>query len=144
MTFNKLSVQLEKERKIKAELDEREAARLRRADPEAHFKQLKAAIKLKAHKKYQEDKQKEEEDAIKEKEPVVFIKDRFGRIMEKKDPKMSTTSKIPSKNRRPVKRAPPKRKLSFVESQMKYYGANDIFNPTSQSKKQSLTDAALK
>ena len=64
--------------------------------------------------------------------------------MDKKDPKMSTTSRIPSKNRRPVKRAPPKRKLSFVESQMKYYGANDIFNPAIRTNKQSLTDVALK
>ena len=86
---------------------------------------------------------KEEEDAKKEKEPVVILKDRFGRIMEKKDPRMSKTSKIPSKSRKPVKRAPPKRKLSFVESQMKYYGANDIYNPVSQSNKVSLTDAAL-
>ena len=60
--------------------------RVLRKDPEAHFKQLKAKIKLKVIKKYQEDQLKKAEDAKKAAEPVVVIKDKFGRIMEKINP----------------------------------------------------------
>lgn len=72
-------------------------------------------------------------------EPVIIVKDKFGRIMEKKGPLVSNGKKV-SKSRLPIKREPPKRKLSFTESQMKYYGAKDIFNPMQDIQKPTLTD----
>jgi hypothetical protein len=82
-------------------------------DPEHYFRRLKAQIKLKAVKKYQEDKDKREEEERKLAEPIVIVRDKFGRVMEKKDPLMATKKK-PSQRRPPKKRAPPKRKISFT------------------------------
>lgn len=59
--------------------------------------------------------------------------------MEKKNPKMST-QKLPSKSRRPIKKEPPKLRLSFTECQMKYYGAKDVYNPLHNQKGPTLTD----
>ena len=50
--------------------------------------------------------------------------------------------RVPSKNRLPVKRPPPQRKLSFTEAQMRYYGAADVFNPMLKVKKK-LKDSHL-
>ena len=58
--------------------------------------------------------------------------------MEKINPKV-TSKKLPSKNRLPTKKRPPKRRLSFTESQMQYYGAADIFNPMNKIKGPTLT-----
>ena len=44
-------------------------------DPELHFKKLKAKIKLKAVKKYQEDLVRQEEEEKRAQEPVLVIKD---------------------------------------------------------------------
>ena len=63
--------------------------------------------------------------------------------MEKQGPKMNNRQKQVSKNRLPVKKPPPKRKLSFTESQMKYYGAQDIFNPMHSVKKPTLTQKTI-
>lgn len=99
-------------------------------DPEAHFRKLKAQIKFKVVKKYQEDREKKAAEEAKAKEPIVTMKDKYGREMTlKPKQRLTTTNKLPNMNRLPVKRAAPKRKLSFTESQLKYYGANDIYNP---------------
>ena len=74
-----------------------------RDDPESHFKKLKAKIKLKVIKQYQEDLERKKEQADKRNQPVTVIKDKFGRVMEKKAPKM-TTKRLPSVNRKPVKK----------------------------------------
>lgn len=76
---------------------------------------------------------------MKEAEPVVIIKDKFGRIIDKIHPNMPK-NKQPSKNRLPRKKPPPKRRLSFTESQMQYYGAKDIFNPMHNIKGPTLTE----
>ena len=55
----------------------------RREDPEAHFKKLKAKIKLKCVKQYQEDLKNKKEEELEAQQPVVVIKDKFGRIIEK-------------------------------------------------------------
>ena len=110
-----------------------------RQDPAGHFMNLKAKIKLKALKKYQEDEDNRVEEQKKAAEPKVIIKDKYGRVMQMKSPKTST-NKVPSKNRLPVKKAPPKLRLSFTECQMKYYGAKDIYNPINNMKGPKLTD----
>ena len=53
-----------------------------RQNPEAHFNKLKAKIKLRTIKKYQEDQQKKKDDAERASEPFVTIKDKWGRILE--------------------------------------------------------------
>jgi hypothetical protein len=70
------------------------------------------------------------------------ITDKFGRVMRKTSPNLSNV-KLPSKNRLPMKRPPPKRKLSFTESQLQYYGADDIYNPIARSGKQTLTEVTI-
>lgn len=67
-------------------------------------------------------------------------KDEYGRIIAKKGPDGSVIKKKPSENRAPIKREPPKIRQSFTECQMKYYGAQDIFNPMKQMKAPNLTD----
>lgn len=67
-------------------------------------------------KRYEEDLDKKEELERKAAEPVVIIKDKFGRVMEKKHPLLEDDMRVPSKNRLPVKRPPPQRKLSFTEA----------------------------
>ena len=52
-------------------------------DPTGHFKKIKAKINLKAHKKYQEDIIRQEEERNKVEEEVIEIKDKLGRVMEK-------------------------------------------------------------
>jgi hypothetical protein len=74
------------------------------------------------------------------KKPVVVIKDKFGRVMERKAPKMATKRLPTSVNRAPLKKPPPKMLLSFTECQLKYYGAADIYNPLQNYPKPSLTD----
>lgn len=60
-----------------------------REDPEAHFKKLKAKIKLKVVKKFQEDESKrKEEEEIKNTVKTV-ITDKYGRELKKVAPKMS-------------------------------------------------------
>ena len=71
-----------------------------------------------------------------------MIKDKFGRIMEKIAPNV-TSKKLPSKNRLPRKKQPPQRRLSFTESQMQYYGAADIFNPMHKIKGPTLTQKTI-
>ena len=99
-----------------------------RQDPEAHFRKLKAKIKLKSVKEYQEDLNRKKEEAAMAAEPVISFRDKYGRVMKISSPRMST-KKLPSKSRRPVKKAPPALRLSFTECQMKYYGAKDVYNP---------------
>jgi len=108
-------------------LAERELAAMR-DEPEAHFKKLKAIIKLKAVKEYEEDKIRQAEEELKKQLPVIVVKDRLGRIIEKKSPNFAS-KKQASTNRKPVKRQPPKRLASFTEAQMRYYFKDDIFNP---------------
>ena len=55
MTFNNTS--LLKEEQLKAQADAEEMAKVR-SDPTAHFNKLKAKIKLKTIKMYQEDKER--------------------------------------------------------------------------------------
>ena len=86
-------------------------------DPELHFKKLKAKIKLKAVKKYHEDLVRQEEEEKRAKEPVLVIKDRFGRVMEKRDPLMSN-EKVPNSTRMPKRRPSLKRKASFSAQQL--------------------------
>ena len=64
--------------------------RVIRQDPQAHFKKLKAKIKLRVIKKYQEDQQKKAADAKRAAEPKVVIKDKFGRILEIQSPVLTT------------------------------------------------------
>ena len=52
-------------------------------DPDAHFKKLKAKIKLKAVKLYQEDAERKAEEERVAKLPVVEVKDKFGRVVAK-------------------------------------------------------------
>ena len=59
-----------------------------REDPEAHFKKLKAKIKLKVIKKYQEDEERKKDEELRAQQVEVVIKDKFGRIMEKQVPKL--------------------------------------------------------
>ena len=54
----------------------------RREDPDAHFKKLKAKIKLKVVKQYQEDLEQKKEDSLRAAQPVVVIKDKHGRVMQ--------------------------------------------------------------
>ena len=55
-----------------------------------------------------------------------MIKDKFGRIIEKKAPILKS-KRQPSVNRKPIKKPPPKRLRSFTEEQMKFYTKDDIF-----------------
>ena len=110
-----------------------------RKDPDAHFMKLKAKIKLLSDKKYQEDLLQKEDAEKRLKEPVVEIKDKFGRVMSKVAPKM-TTMRLPSVNRMPRKKEPPKRLRSFTEMQLQYYADEDIYNPMQGYQKPSLTD----
>ena len=86
-----------------------------RDNPTAYFKKMKAKIKLKAVKNYHEDvvRQKEEEEA--KTDVTAVIKDKFGRVMTKVAPKM-TSKKLPSFNRKPIKRPPLKRHASFTQA----------------------------
>ena len=108
-------------------------------DPQAHFKKLKAKIKLKCVKQYQEDKLKQKEEEERAKQPVVIIKDKLGRVMEMKKPIMRNKKK-PSANRKPIKKKPPKRLRSFTEIQLKFYADEDIYNPMQDQPKPTLTD----
>ena len=86
-----------------------------REDPEAHFKKLKAKIKLKVVKQFQEDEEKKKEQQELKNTVKTIITDKYGRVVEKKAPKMSKKT-MPSLNRRPIKRQPPKRLRSFTEA----------------------------
>ena len=88
-------------------------------DPEMHFKKLKAKIKLKAVKKYHEDLVRKEEEEKRANEPVLVIKDRFGRVMEKRHPLMSN-KKEPNATRMPRRRPSLKRKTSFSAQQLQF------------------------
>ena len=90
-----------------------DSARSGNEDPELHFKKLKAKIKLKVVKKYTEDKIKKlEEDKIAN-VPVVVVKDRFGRIMERQHP-LLLSKKVPNANRLPRKVPKVERKMEFA------------------------------
>ena len=115
----------EKKKKDKKDAQARET-KMMREDPEAHIRKLKAQIKLKAVKMFQEDIKKKEEEEEKSKQPVVVIKDKFGRIIDKEGPKLMM-KKQPSINRKPIKKKPPQRLRSFTEEQMKFYTNDDIF-----------------
>lgn len=108
-----------------------------RRDPEAHYKKLKANIKLKSVKKFAEDVVRKEKEAARKASPETVIKDKFGRVIKRES---VSGKKKPSKNRPPVTRTPPKLRQSFTECQMKYYGAGDLFNPMSEMKQPTLTD----
>lgn len=87
-----------------------------RDDPEVHFKKLKAKIKLKVVKQFQEDEEKRKEEEIVRNTIKTVITDKYGREVKKVAPKMSKT-RLPSMNRQPIKRQPPKRLRSFTEVQ---------------------------
>lgn len=126
-----------KERTMDIAKDEKELKKMRE-DPEAYFKRMKAQIKLKAVKQFQEDlvtKKEEEENTNK---IVTVLKDQFGRVMKKVAPKMNTKV-LPSVNRKPRKKQRPKRKISFTEMQMKFY-AEDAYNPMKNMPSPTLTD----
>ena len=59
---------------------EEQETRLMLEDPEAHFRKLKAQIKFRVVKKYQEDTERKKEEAL-AMAPVAIVKDRFGRDM---------------------------------------------------------------
>lgn len=61
------------------DITEEDETKLMLEDPEAHFRKLKAKIKFKVIKKYQEDKEKKAKEDAKAKDPVVMVKDKFGR-----------------------------------------------------------------
>ena len=96
-------------------------------DPDLHFKKLKAKIKLKVVKKYQEDLEKKQLEEQKALEPVIVVKDRFGRIMEKKHPLLNS-KKVPNANRKPIKVPPLKRKMSFSTCQLEYHDCLEMKN----------------
>ena len=121
------------------ESDQNKEAREMREDPDAHFKKLKAKIKLKVIKQYQEDVELKKQEFEKTNAPVTVIKDKFGRVMDKQAPKMSK-KRLPSVNRRPRKRPPLTKKHSFTEAQQKFYGAEDIYNPMNNYPKPLLSD----
>ena len=72
----------------------------------------------------------------------MVIKDKFGRVIAKKAPNIKNKTKKVSKSRKPIKKKPPTRKQSFTECQMKYYAAEDIYNPMLKKQGQgpTLTD----
>ena len=76
-----------------------------RRDPEAHFRKLKANIKLKSVKKFQEDVDRKAKEAARLASPETIIKDKFGRVIKRES---ASGKKKPSTNRPPVKRSPPK------------------------------------
>ena len=59
--------------------------------------------------------------------------------MDVKGPIMKSKKK-PSKNRKPIKKKPPKRMRSFTEIQLKFYADEDIYNPMQDQPKPTLTD----
>ena len=102
-------------------------------DPDIHFKKLKAKIKLKVTKKYFEDLTKKKEEEQKINDPVIVVKDRFGRIMEKKHPLMQN-KKVPNAGRKPRKVPPLKRKMSFSTTQLEYHDCLELKNPLENMK----------
>ena len=99
------------------------------ADPEAHHSKLKAKIRLKVAKDYHEDIKRKEEEERKAREPVLEVKDEWGRVMEKK--KLYTTNKkrVPNANRFPKKKPPLKVRKSFAAEQKKYNDADNMYDP---------------
>jgi len=89
--------------------------KLMRDNPEAYFKKMKAKIKLKAVKNFHEDEVRKKEEEEKKTDVTAVIKDKFGRVMTKVAPKM-TSKKLPSFNRKPIKKVPLKRKVSFTQA----------------------------
>ena len=107
--------------------------KLMKRDPQGHFDKLKARIKLKAYKKFEEDQvRKANEEA---RLAVAKDEEQFGVDGKKK--------KKPSKNRPPIKLEPPKVRRTFSECQMKYHGADDMFNPMKNIKQPTLTDQMI-
>ena len=54
-----------------------------RRDPEAHFRKLKANIKLKSVKKFQEDVDRKAKEAARLASPETIVKDKFGRVIKR-------------------------------------------------------------
>ena len=55
-------------------------------EPTKHFKKLKAKIKLQSHKKYRGDLERQREEAEQAAIQAIEVKDKYGRVMEKKHP----------------------------------------------------------
>ena len=89
--------------------------KLMRDNPEAYFKKMKAKIKLKAVKNFHEDEVRKKEEEEKKTDVTAVIKDKHGRVMKKVAPKLTST-KLPSFNRKPIKKPPLKRNVSFTQA----------------------------
>ena len=107
---------------------------------------MRAKIKLKATKLYQEDlKQKQDAEKL-AKEPVIEVKDKFGRVMQKlvsgkaKSQEKKSESKSPKRRAKPKKVAPIKRKMSFTECQLKYLDKLILIDPMAEMKKPTRLD----
>ena len=72
-------------------------------------------------------------------EPVIVVKDRFGRIMEKTHPLLKS-KKVPNANRKPVKVPPLKRKMSFSTCQLEYHDCLDMKNPLENGGKPTMME----
>ena len=90
--------------------------------------EIKTKINLKVTKLYHDHVERTKSEERKALEPVIEIKDKFGRVMEKVNPLMQS-KKVPSKSRPPKKRPPLVKKKSFVEDQKIYNDAERLYNP---------------
>ena len=83
-------------------------------DVEDHIISLKTKIRLKSTKDFHEDVERQKEEERIKNLPKIEIKDKFGRIMERKELFVDNEKKKPSQNRLPCKRPPLIKKKSFV------------------------------
>ena len=101
-------------------------------EPDLHFKSLKAKIRLKISKDYQEDVIKKRQEELKALEPPIEVRDQYGRLMQRKTLLVSNQKRVPRKNRLPVKRPPIQVRKSFAAEQKKYSDADKMYNPLKQ------------